>query len=196
MSESTPPDVYNVNLIQGKDGTPISEYASKRLTDNGAHYDAKLQGFVVEGGLPVSYMAFLPMNNLVAREIEIDYDIGWFRERLPKPSFEPMAKPWDGRPANDFSAYLSWFRIDEGEAFLALWRAESGHWQHNQIAVPPAQALADGWRFLATAAECIDMNVYRIDVALGQRRGKAHIEKMHQEHAIAALEVAIISNRI
>jgi hypothetical protein len=196
MTHSPTSDLYDVNLIQGKDGAPISEYAKKKLIQHRAHYDETLQGFIIEGGLPMAYMAFLPMNNLVAKEVEIDYDIGWFQERMTKPVFDPLDQPWDGRPVNDFSAFISWFDTGEGEPFLAFWVADSDHWQHKQMTASPDQALANGWRFLATAAECIDMNVYRIDVALGQRAGQAEIEKLHKQQAFAALEVAISSNRI
>lgn len=188
-------DRYEVDLIISRDDRPISDYACQRLRDNGAHYDEILKGFVVAGGLPMSYMAFLPMNNLTAIETEVDYDVQWFQPRMERPSFDPLPSAWDGLPVNDNSAFMSYFRIAGDLPFHALWIEDKGHWFKSKKTFSPSQALAEGWQFLATAAESIDMMTFLVDVACGKRRRQADVEKIQADLASAALEVAILSNR-
>jgi hypothetical protein len=188
-------DRYEVDLIRTKDGAPISDYACQRLRENGAHYDDTLKGFVVAGGLPMSYMAFLPMNNLTANETEVDYDVQWFQPRMERPCFDPLPSAWDGLPINDNSAYMSYFRIAGDLPFHALWIEDKGRWLKSKRTFSPTQALAEGWEFLATASESIDMMAYLVDVACGKRLRQADVENIQADLASAALEVAIFSNR-
>jgi hypothetical protein len=195
MSEATAPDLYEVDLITVKDGATVSEYAKKMLTQHGAIFDEHLGGFVMAGGMPMSYMAFLPMNNLTAREIEIDYDVRFFHPRTPMPSFAALNEAWCGPPVNDFSAYFSWFQIAGAEPFAGLWDKERQEWSARGY-VSPSQAVANGWRFLATAAESIDMAAYLADVAIGQHLSKARVEDIEVGLTDAALQVAIVRQKI
>lgn len=195
MNETSAPGTYEVDLITGKDGAPITQYARKMLTRHGAHFDEKLGGFVLYGGMPMSYMAFLPMNSLVAREIEVDYDVRFFHPRTPMPSFSALKEAWCGPPVNDFSAYFSWFQIADGVPFAGLWDKERQEWSARGY-VSPSQAVANGWRFLATAAESIDMAAYLADVAIGQRLSKARVEDIEVGLTDAALQVAVVREKI
>jgi hypothetical protein len=192
-------DRYSVHLIKGKDGSPISHQARQALTENGAHFDRQLEAFVMTGSLPWSYAAFLPANNLVAAEGEIDYNPQRYQLRLSLPAIKRLVSAWDGPPVDDYSARLSWFRrgpTNDAKPFLAVWVADSAAWSVLSILTSPTQAVAQGWQFLATASESIDMHAYLVDAAVGERLSKSTTEEIQNDLGGAALQVAILGRRI
>lgn len=190
---------YPVILIKGKNGTPITRAARQALTDNGAHFDTQLDAFVVFGALPWSYSTFLPANNLEASQGEIDYNPQRYQPRLPLPVFKRLEGPWEGPPVDDGGGHLSWFRREGSEAakpFLAVWGAEAGAWTVHSKQISPSEAVAQGWQFLATASESIDMHAYLVDTAIGERLSKSTTDAIQNDLGGAALQVAILAKRI
>ncbi|WP_219096219.1 hypothetical protein [Pseudomonas sp. UMAB-40] len=192
-------DRYPVHLIKGKDSSPISYRARQALIENGAYFDPQLEAYVVSGTLPWSYATFLPANNLIAAEVEIDYNPQCYQPRLPLPVIKPLVGAWEGPPVDDYAARLSWFRrgaTNDAKPFLAIWNEESAVWAVQSILTSPAQAVAQGWQFLATASESIDMHAYLVDAAVGERVSKSTTEAIQNDLGGAAHQVAILGRRI
>ncbi|CEH39409.1 MULTISPECIES: hypothetical protein [Xanthomonas] len=187
-----------VQIVVRTDGKPIDGTAHAYLLESGAHFDSDLQAFVLEaGGMPWSYLAFLPANELTVRRVSVPYDPAWYGSKSPYPTFDELPMVFSGYPLDGDPTFVCyWFlRRGDHEPFMSTW--SDGSWSSAQGRISPSDAVAEGWHMIATMREIIEMTYVIIDEAHERRANKAELELIAAyEGRASALRVALEAGRL
>ena len=196
------PDPYDAILIKPGGAALLTAADRQQLETMGGHFDPDLGGVVfAETSVPATIGDFMTKTGLKGQRVRVDYDPEWFTPPSPEPVWENLPPDWDGLPpVIDGLLPLRWLWVcspseNQGRPFDVMWLGDE-MWSTKDRKYTPAQALALGWKILATSAEVLDMTHKRVDEANAKRLDRATKEFLAKDFDGSALQVAMITGRI